>query len=112
MLLDPYQQSSLKTLLKTKEKRSGEEVLNTIQAAKDRISGLKRKVPPVHSIRSSQLFTNRPADLFLSRYDNSVTAGTTPTLSILLIDRQLVIQFEIPTPDSQRYARIGDRSYL
>lgn len=36
-------------ILKSKEKQSGEEVLNTIQAAKDRITGLKRKVLPPSS---------------------------------------------------------------
>jgi hypothetical protein len=55
---------------------------------------------------------NEPADPFLSQYNDSVTAGTTPTLIILLIHRQLVIESEIPTPNPQRYARFGDRPDL
>jgi hypothetical protein len=55
---------------------------------------------------------SKPADPFLSQYNDAATVGTTPTLSILLIDRQLVIKSQIPTSDPQRYARVGDRSYL
>jgi hypothetical protein len=110
--LYPYQQSSLKTLLKTKEKRTGEEVFNTIQAARDRISGLKRKVPPIHPTRSSRLLRTNQLIQSCPNSNGSMIAGATPTLSILLIYRQLVIKSQIPTADPQRYARVGDRSYL
>ncbi|KAG7571478.1 hypothetical protein FFLO_00661 [Filobasidium floriforme] len=56
-------QSSLKTLLKTKEKRSGEEVLNTIQAAKDRITGLKRKLEQLQPSASSSSIGSSSSNL-------------------------------------------------